>query len=1058
MSHMELQSDSDSDVCLSKRTKFKKRKRNNVQQAKMLREKRVKSEDFDCSDSSVESEDSDTDSSEYSYVVNKKENGKKKQDKSIIIIRGHHEWSMFVQFSQTVRKDKNNGPNIREIFSEKWNPYEAGILNVAVYLAVLSDVCEFKRKEILGHKDVLRDYLPQLELDGYNLDELLGLCSNLEKQNRKPTELDKQILTTEKNTSDLSDYEKLRLENMKERKSVLDALGLSGNQEMVVPPMFKGCMMFTNNFTRGFGRKIWSLFLNFCYEKTVFRNNPFLADARSVRDFIEHLINSRDDPDSESKNVLKSTENFFVDNIIHVSTTLGNYLKIGYAEDLVDSDPIKELLEAGKRMDGRIPLINGLQLKKLNPRGHDFTQYSAMHGEGFWELEQVGNILKDVSIANLGSKQAAWFLGITEDMVSSALQFGSKDPECSLTMKLYIEKGFGNEAKFWKELSTEEVLNEVRNRKVVPKDAAFKFGVSRSKLLQKVGTIKSEDKIKEEKVQAVIEKRRATLEYQSRKPTELDKQILVMEKNINDLSDYEKMRLENMKERKSMLEALGIAEDKKELKKMSLTANAKNMPVDYGTREKSSRIKRKLEEFVQVSQVMDKKIHVSGKLHGHSPPWVGQWYPCLKGSTVPRPDSDFNQISPVPQVTLNVKEVISNLDYHRSTRFMNSISEEFEETVLTERLQSKSFPREHTKIADSIVSSFEIRSVDTLEDLVCYGDSAGGVGVFLDGRSTTLKVHNEPVTRTLFLKHGHGDGILSGSQDGTVRLTDLVKQEVSMKYSWIQSGAKEQIGWIEPWDGHNFLINTNRNSLKRIDLRNRNVDNLVSLSHLDFLSLGYLSESELLLEISNDPSYGANIGVHPCNRNLVSFCHESSVKIFDLRNTGQPVSEVDMSGIKAPGRLSGSLRGISGANWSPSGEHFLVCPLTSSGKLLDNIDSAPYIFESTNLEEPIQVWGPKKGQYMNTIFSHYYGASWCPWQKDVFLTTAVQCRYKIKRQFPSSYTVVAIDGTSGAVVGEIGEDLDNSGYLITCHKTRAWVVVGNARGPGDLVIFKSTDE
>ena len=94
---------------------------------------------------------------------------------------------------------------------------------------------------------------------------------------------------------------------------------------------------------------------------------------------------------------------------------------------------------------------------------------------------------------------------------------------------------------------------------------------------------------------------------------------------------------------------------------------------------------------------------------------------------------------------------------------------------------------------------------------------------------------------------------------------------------------------------------------------------------------------------------------------------------------------------------------------------------------------------------------------MNISFSHYYGASWCPWQRDVFLTTAVQCRSKLKRQYPSN-TVVAIDGTSGAIVGEIGEDLDNnSGYVITCHKIRGWVVVGNARGPGDLVIFKSTD-
>jgi len=1031
MSQLEVLSDSDSDVCLSKRTKLNKRKRN-FQQSEMSREKRLKNEDvdwseeFDYTDPSVNSdEESDSDSCVGSYFKSKKENGKKNEDKSNL--QKHHKWSMFVQFSQCARKDKKNCSDIRIIFSEKWNPYDARLLNVAVYLSVLNFVAKLRQKEILGHKDVLDNYLPQLELDKYTLDELLGLCSN---------------------------------------------------QEMVIPPGLKSYMMFTNNFTQGFGRKIWTLFLSFCYKNPVLRENPFLADAGAVKDFIELVIHNRNDhnrndpdPDPKASKVLKNSERFFVDNIMYVSATLEKYLKIGYDEDLVNSDPIKQLLEVGKHLDGRIPLRNGFvvtfhtsrQSMKLNPKGHDFTQYTAMYGEGFWKLKLVNNILKDVSASSLGSKKAAWFLGTTEDMVSSALQIGSKDHECNLTLKSYIEKGFGNEEKFWNEPSTEGVLVEVRNRNVLLKDAAFMFGVSRAKLRQKVGTIKSEEEIKEEKVQAVIEKKRANLEKQSSKPTDLDKQILLMEKNVDDLSDYEKMRLENMRERKSMLEALGIAEDKKELKKMSVTANGKHVPVDYGTREKSRRIKRKLEEFVpKISQVVQKINNAPTVL---SPRWVGQWYPCSRGLSdgskinVPLEDKDFNLVSPVPQVVLNVREIISNHDYYRSTRYMNSIAEEFENAV-TERPISKTFPTEHTKIADTKVSSFEIRSVDTLEDLVCYGDSAGGVGVFLDGRSTTLKVHNEPVTRTLFLKDGDGNGILSASQDGTVRLTDLVRQEVSVKYSWIQSGDREQIGWVEPWDGSNFLINTNRNSLKRIDLRSRSVDNLFSLSRLDYLSLGYFSESELLFEISHDPSFGANIGVHPSNRNLVCFSHESSVKIFDLRSTSQPVSVVDMSERRIPGRLEGSVRGIAGANWSPTGDHFLVCPLMSSSRkdVSNIVHSSPFIFESSNLEEPIQVWAPKKGQYMNTIFSHYYGASWCPWQKEVFLTSAAQCRYKVKRQFPSNYTVVAIDGTSGAIVGEIGEDLDNPGYLVACHKTREWVVVGNARGPGDIVIFKSTDE
>ena len=58
----------------------------------------------------------------------------------------------------------------------------------------------------------------------------------------------------------------------------------------------------------------------------------------------------------------------------------------------------------------------------------------------------------------------------------------------------------------------------------------------------------------------------------------------------------------------------------------------------------------------------------------------------------------------------------------------------------------------------------------------------------------------------------------------------------------------------------------------------------------------------------------------------------------------------------------------------------------------------------------------------------------------------------------SNYAVVAIDAKSGAIVSEITEDLDSSKYLVECHRTRPWVVVGNARGPGDLLIFKTGEK
>ena len=53
-------------------------------------------------------------------------------------------------------------------------------------------------------------------------------------------------------------------------------------------------------------------------------------------------------------------------------------------------------------------------------------------------------------------------------------------------------------------------------------------------------------------------------------------------------------------------------------------------------------------------------------------------------------------------------------------------------------------------------------------------------------------------------------------------------------------------------------------------------------------------------------------------------------------------------------------------------------------------------------------------------------------------------------------TVVAIDAASGQVVSEISEGLDGCNYLIECHKERNWLVLGNARGPGDLLIYTAS--
>ena len=169
---------------------------------------------------------------------------------------------------------------------------------------------------------------------------------------------------------------------------------------------------------------------------------------------------------------------------------------------------------------------------------------------------------------------------------------------------------------------------------------------------------------------------------------------------------------------------------------------------------------------------------------------------------------------------------------------------------------------------------------------------------------------------------------------------------------------------------------------------------------------------------------------------------------------------ININDIQAPGRPYYHTKGISGANWSPvTGKYFLTCPIKTVNVKADaKQHHYPYIFDSSNFREPVQIWPAKKGLYENASFSHYYGASWCPWQEGVFLTTAVYKYHLLRTDVtPSFYTVLAIDASSGAIVSEITADLDNSRYLIACHKTRNWVVVGNARGAGDLCVYEAGD-
>ena len=945
-----------------------------------------------------------------------KEKGVKNMKTSMIL--GQEEsniekWCMFVHFSQHNWEDSSlDDTPINNILSKKWNPYYASIMDVTVYLSLLKEIYYLTYEELSSDLKALSCHLPNLRLENHALKNLCGL-------------------------------------------------------KFDIPPILKNYIIWTKKFTlRIPGYDICKLFVKYCTEKPDSQRDPFLIDdPEVVKDFISLLLERKNEHHPD-EGILTVSSKFHVDNIINICTALEKYLKIAYNNGIIlaDSEPIVELLENAKFIDERVPLKN--LDNNREPKGYDYTQFCAKLEDGFWELKLVDQILTDVGRKSLEMKKAAWYLGVTEDMLSCALKMKMKDPNCNLTLEQYVQKGFGNEAKFWKEMSTVELLDEVRNRNLLPKDAAFTLGVSRAKIMLKVGTVKTEEEVKEERVLAAVEKWKANSDRRKKRPTQLDMQINMMEKNIDGLSEYEIMRLQNLRERKTILGELGIAEDTKELKKISVKANEYKKPVDYGSRERSGRIKRKMEGLAsQTSNVVKTQVKQL------SPSWVGRWCPSKSkrlGVKDYLNDDEFNAASPVPQVVLNAKDIITPYnDFFKSRRFLNSVSEEFEETV-DEKSLEKSLPRLYSKISDSKVSTSEIKSVDTLGDLVCFGDSTGGVGVLLDERSTTLKVHNEPVTRTLFLKDRHGNGILSGSQDGTVRLVDLAKQEVSVKYSWVETGEKEQIRWIEPWEDSSFLLNIDGKCVKGLDLRSGKANDFVELPPLDhsFPEVGEdfsFGTKELYL----DSSFGTNISIHPLNSHLISICQQSEVKIYDMRSTKVHVDVINFDKIQPSESDRLFTRGIAGASWSPgSGSKFLACPVRSVMKkrlafglplvsCSEKKQHFPHIYEGC-YRDPVQIWPGKGDMFEDASFSANSGRTWCPWTEGVFFTTAVfRSTRNTRANIPSRYTVVAIDAASGEVLSEIWEGLDNLNYLIECHKERNWLVVGNARGAGDIVIYQN---
>merc|ERR1719153_2188696 len=194
-----------------------------------------------------------------------------------------------------------------------------------------------------------------------------------------------------------------------------------------------------------------------------------------------------------------------------------------------------------------------------------------------------------------------------------------------ISVRRYIELGFGTKLSFWKEWSTLVSLQKVRNRDLSVDSLARGWGVSRAEVLRQCGDVKSEEELENEKKLLQLEKFEERVQKAGfvKKESHLETQIKEAEQRAEVLSDYERMRLENMRERQALLEELDIDKERKEIAEEKQRVMIFTPKHEIKRRAPSARLKTLREKERLLKEVTGR--YWTPQENQVSPRWVGQW-------------------------------------------------------------------------------------------------------------------------------------------------------------------------------------------------------------------------------------------------------------------------------------------------------------------------------------------------------------------------------------------------------------------------------------------------
>ena len=200
-----------------------------------------------------------------------------------------------------------------------------------------------------------------------------------------------------------------------------------------------------------------------------------------------------------------------------------------------------------------------------------------------------------------------------------------------------------------------------------------------------------------------------------------------------------------------------------------------------------------------------------------------------------------------------------------------------------------------------------LTSLQSWRDITCFGDHQGRLGLQLANRNVVFRPHGAKVSRSILLPQS--SSLLSSSYDGTVRLTDLVADKVTVEADF----GTSQVEWVEVEEGQCWLAGLS-GRLVRGDHRQPSVTSSVLTT--------------------KDGDLGGTFSLNQ-KKSLVAFSHGLHTSVYDLRQTSKALHSLGSGALSCP------------PSWSPSGQLLL-----SSGSVLQ-------VWDLTKAEEAVLTWPPE---------------------------------------------------------------------------------------------------